>query len=291
MTPLVIYHANCRDGLTAAAIVLRAIPDAECLAMNYGEELPPLKTLKNREIYIVDFSFPAEVMQTLCAAALRVVVLDHHKTAIEKLRGFSAPNCVLVLNVAHSGAMLAWNYFNPGAVAPDMVKWVEDRDLWRFKYPETKAFNEGLFYELQTPEHFLQILEMSDVSHFDNDAYRCIETILDGGKVLLQAKDFRVQAAVKHAHRYRFNNTLEVLASNSPTDQSEIGNELAKRSDNGIGMVYYVDGSRRQVNISLRSVGDVDVAKIAQGFGGGGHKNAAGCSLPLAKFLYIGDFL
>jgi phosphoesterase RecJ-like protein len=31
--------------------------------------------------------------------------------------------------------------------------------------------------------------------------------------------------------------------------------------------------------ISLRSKGDVDVAKIAEGFGGGGHKKAAGCSI------------
>jgi len=31
--------------------------------------------------------------------------------------------------------------------------------------------------------------------------------------------------------------------------------------------------------VSLRSKGDVDVAKIAEGFGGGGHRKAAGCSL------------
>lgn len=31
--------------------------------------------------------------------------------------------------------------------------------------------------------------------------------------------------------------------------------------------------------VSLRSKGDVDVAKIAEGFGGGGHKKAAGCSI------------
>jgi phosphoesterase RecJ-like protein len=30
---------------------------------------------------------------------------------------------------------------------------------------------------------------------------------------------------------------------------------------------------------SLRSKGDVNVAKIAEQFGGGGHRNAAGCTL------------
>jgi phosphoesterase RecJ-like protein len=35
-----------------------------------------------------------------------------------------------------------------------------------------------------------------------------------------------------------------------------------------------------QVKVSLRGKGDVDVQKIAARFGGGGHRNAAGCTLP-----------
>ena len=40
----------------------------------------------------------------------------------------------------------------------------------------------------------------------------------------------------------------------------------------------------RQYRVSLRSKGDIDVGKVARSFGGGGHKNAAGCTLsgPLA---------
>ena len=40
------------------------------------------------------------------------------------------------------------------------------------------------------------------------------------------------------------------------------------------------DGKGRAWRVSFRSRGNVDVAAIAQRFGGGGHKNAAGCSLP-----------
>ena len=35
-----------------------------------------------------------------------------------------------------------------------------------------------------------------------------------------------------------------------------------------------------QVKVSLRGKGDVDVQRIAARFGGGGHVNAAGCSVP-----------
>ena len=33
-----------------------------------------------------------------------------------------------------------------------------------------------------------------------------------------------------------------------------------------------------KIKVSFRSVGDIDVGKLAEGFGGGGHKNAAGAS-------------
>ena len=38
--------------------------------------------------------------------------------------------------------------------------------------------------------------------------------------------------------------------------------------------------SQGRVKVSLRSVGDVDVAEFAKPFGGGGHTKAAGLALP-----------
>ncbi len=36
------------------------------------------------------------------------------------------------------------------------------------------------------------------------------------------------------------------------------------------------------IKVSLRSKGDTDINKVARAFGGGGHKNASGCSLSLS---------
>lgn len=43
--------------------------------------------------------------------------------------------------------------------------------------------------------------------------------------------------------------------------------------------IYLREVEPQKYRVSLRSKGDVDVAKIAEGFGGGGHKNAAGCAV------------
>lgn len=48
--------------------------------------------------------------------------------------------------------------------------------------------------------------------------------------------------------------------------------------------VAFKEVSATQVKVSFRSRGDLDVARLAEEFGGGGHRNAAGCTLhaPLA---------
>ncbi len=41
--------------------------------------------------------------------------------------------------------------------------------------------------------------------------------------------------------------------------------------------VFFREKGENQFRVSLRSKGETDVAMVAQGFGGGGHRNAAGC--------------
>lgn len=45
-----------------------------------------------------------------------------------------------------------------------------------------------------------------------------------------------------------------------------------------LAAVYMREIGPQKYRVSLRSKGDINVAKIAESFGGGGHKNAAGCS-------------
>ena len=53
------------------------------------------------------------------------------------------------------------------------------------------------------------------------------------------------------------------------------------RSIEGVRMaLLFREVSQGRVKVSLRSVGDVDVAAFAKGFGGGGHTKAAGLALP-----------
>lgn len=44
-------------------------------------------------------------------------------------------------------------------------------------------------------------------------------------------------------------------------------------------VVFFKPGDEGQVRVSLRSKGDIDVGRVARAFGGGGHRNASGCTI------------
>ena len=60
---------------------------------------------------------------------------------------------------------------------------------------------------------------------------------------------------------------------------SEIGSRLAPDCD--FAMIWYYDHCDRIIKVSLRAFHDtIDVSEIAKKFGGGGHRKAAGFTLP-----------
>src|SRR4051812_40401811 len=81
--PLVIYHAGCKDGWTAAWIAHNAFEgDCDLVSAHHGHPPPDVA---GRDVYVLDFSYKRPVMQDLLASAARVCVLDHHKTAQAEL--------------------------------------------------------------------------------------------------------------------------------------------------------------------------------------------------------------
>lgn len=300
MKPLVIYHANCADGFGAAyAAWLKLGDEAEYLPMNYGEtynfDLSGIvidhvgHEINGREVFILDFSFPREVMDDIFTHAKRVVWLDHHKTAFEMwcggyrkgdsfqaipLGGADPLKHYIILDDNFSGAYLAWEYFHPGADIPTLIQHIDDRDRWQFKMRCSKEVHTAL--SSYKPWSFAQWDELMKPMHY--------ATIITEGSAVLRAHNQHVQDALKQARECHIDYgqcTITEqhigLAANAPAFlASDLGHELANKSST-FGLVWSMvaDG---QVNCSLRSNGDYDVSAIAKAFGGGGHRNAAGFS-------------
>ncbi len=297
MKPLVIYHDNCADGFGAAfAAWLKLGDEAEYLPMQYGAQPDETVEIKDRDMYILDFSFPRQVMERLFGLAKKTVWLDHHKTAFEMWCGDEAEHFMavgleteedeqglIVLNNYKSGALLAWEYFHPDKEIPMLIRHIDDHDRWQFKLEGTKEFNKALWS--YAPWSFEQWELFSDFSG---------PMLRSEGAAILRAHNQNVQAVVNGAARNctitKYNTVGDVcfsetgLAANCPPHlASDVGHQLANKSGT-FGLLWYVNHEGKCL-CSLRSNGDYDVSAIAKAFGGGGHKNAAGFEVDIQTLL------
>ena len=129
---VVYYHANCPDGFGAAWCFWRKFKDnAEYIPVKHGD-LP--EDVTDCYVYVVDFSFPEEILLEMKERAKRVIVLDHHISAQKKLSHLSFCH----FDMSHSGAYLAWAYLFGSDEVPTLIRYIEDRDLWKWEYPDSK---------------------------------------------------------------------------------------------------------------------------------------------------------
>ena len=303
MKPLVIYHNSCADGFAAAfAAWLKIGDEAEYVPMQYGQDFfveSFLLQFNDREVYVLDFSFPRNVMDVLFQNAKRVVWLDHHKTAFE-MWGVQPGQRVwaetegrhVKLHMDKSGAMLAWEYFHPSTEVPMFIKHIDDYDRWQFKIEGTKAFQKALWS--YAPWTFAGWKNAFIGAPESSDPYEPLDTFYTEGEAILRAHEQNVQSVVKDGARKcvipamnmptRWEAALMGLAANCPPHlQSDVGHELANQSGT-FGLLWCIDKDNR-CKCSLRSNGDYDVSAIAKAFGGGGHRNAAGFMTDIQTLL------
>lgn len=266
MKPLLcIYHSDCADGFTAAWAVWRAHPDAEFYPGVHGTPPPDVT---GRDVVLVDFAYKRPEMLHMAEQAQSILVLDHHKSAQAEL--VDLPGNVLVnFDLTRSGAMLAWQWFHT-TPAPIIVQHVQDRDLWRFEYPNTKSFSAALFSMEYTFDNWNYVDALSN----SEDGYA---GFINEGRAIGRKHMKDVHELIR-VGAYRTNVAgFDVPILNCAYFHSSDAGHLM-----GIGEPFAVCYSDTELtrNFSLRSVHDgQDVSVIAAHFGGGGHKHASGFKL------------
>ena len=273
------YHAGCPDGFGAAWAVWRAWGD-DARYIAHGHESPiDLLHLEGEQVVFVDITPPNPVLRDLVEVAGELILLDHHVSARDRCaadlgleNALDASSHHVHFDLDHSGAVLAWKHFHPDDPLPDLLGYVEDQDLWSWKLPRSEEVNAAIG---SYPRKF---------EVWDELAARPIQELAREGEPILRANRMDVERALRSAHPLAMG-TRRVEAVNSQVLRSALGHELAKRAafDRPWGLVYRINGER--VDVSIYSIGDLDVSKVAAEFGGGGHRNAAGFSVSLETWL------
>lgn len=306
---VIIYHANCIDGYTAAHIAWCSLiqEDAGVVAipLSYGEVDTveglygalrrfdvDVTDLNNLNFYILDFSLPKDVMDYIFDTAWNTVWLDHHKTAFEafgmselEVWMVSEDNRYILLDNKRCGAKLTFDYFHTGQAEPDLIRLVDDYDRWVFQYPHTKAANA-----------YIRSLEFTR-DNWDMLVLMSADQMEKSGKILEAAHEKQCDDLIRagytaitlNAAEDSNNHNYAGPSINAPAQfASLIGHKLATKF-NSFAAVWSVD-HKGMVKVSLRSVKDFDCSKLAKFYGGGGHKNAAGFEIPLQQFIKLNFF-
>jgi hypothetical protein len=283
--PLILYHGrNCPDGFAAAlAAWLFYEGKAEMLGLDHGDikSITDLPALEGRAVYILDFSFDADILRGIEERAAKLVLLDHHKSAAEKLTGFACRCGVVHFDMSKSGARLAWEFFQPNRAVPDLVRFVEDRDIWVWQYPESPAFLAALDME---PMDFSRWAEIAAFSPEQTTAFMARGQAMDEKFSKLCAD------IAEGAQPISFNGQNGLMVNAPGVFHSLIGDTLAKQS--GTFALMWTAGKGGVVKVGLRSRSGFDCIPLAESMKGGGHAQACGFKMGVERLpeLLSGTF-
>ena len=292
------YHADCNDGWCAAWQIAKAYPGASLVPVKYNTGLPKEEQYVGKLVYIVDFSYPPDELQLMAKKATNVVMIDHHKTAIEKWANENTepnvyllgsgwlPNVTVYLDDTKSGAMLTWEWlrrdvecYGASDSPPDclaLVRYVQDRDLWKWELPDSKEVDAYTRSQPKTIDAWDYLCELFG-------SRKATEDLVSQGRSILRREQQIVNkakssAAMKEIAGYRVPvvNTTEMI--------SEVGHALCEGRP--FAVMYQDDVQRGKRVWSFRSDGGVDVSEIAAKWGGGGHRPAAGATTDIGVVLW-----
>lgn len=265
---VVIYHGKCPDGFGGAWAAWKKF-GARATYLPARDRSAPPPGLKNKIVYIIDYTYDEPIIKKLLKENIRVTAIDHHVSQENATKLTEK----YLYDVKHSGAVLAWQYFHPGKPAPMLLRYVEDRDLWNWKVPRAR-----------------EMLMMVDLAPYDFKAWSRLAKDIDDPRT--RATYLKKGALLDLHYRSLYEKLLpnaepvkfaghKIYALNCPYYfADDLGHELALKTKS-FSLLWNESGGR--IRCSLRSAGKIDVARIAKKFGGGGHKQSSGFSFPVGK--------
>jgi oligoribonuclease NrnB/cAMP/cGMP phosphodiesterase (DHH superfamily) len=284
--PLVLYHGrNCPDGFASAlAAWLYYEGKAEFVGLDHGDvkTVDDLPALAGRAVYVLDFSFADNILRAIEERAAKLVLLDHHLSAAEKLTGFKCRCGVVHFDMKKSGARMAWEFFHPAKPVPDLIRFVEDRDIWVWQYPQSAGFLAALDME---PFYFFRWQHIAD---FDAPQ---LAAFIQRGQAMDDKFNNLADLVAESARTITFNGVQGLMVNSPGVFHSQVGDLLCKKSGT-FALLWTVDKTG-VVKCGLRSRSGFNCIDLAASMGGGGHAQACGFKMNATRLpeLLSGTFV
>jgi oligoribonuclease NrnB/cAMP/cGMP phosphodiesterase (DHH superfamily) len=293
------YHDDL-DGKCAAAIVYKwhidnhiPVEHSDFCQIDYPATISTEDIHDGDLVFIVDFSVSPDEYKLLMEKAADVIWIDHHRSALEKYESANV-HPMGVRDTKESACLLTWKYLYETCGVPLAIKFISDMDTWTWEYGTiTELFISGLESLPTDPLSCVweELFDLGGPSYVDTaywllDKATAYRKILDRGEVV---KDYKKQWYSSYTRKRAFTSYIEghrcLCLNLGDAGIEAFGDDT---SSYPIVVAFAFDGDFCKVSLRATtpiSEGGVDVGKMAEKYGGGGHPSAAGFTIPREKFF------
>lgn len=286
---LLITHDNCMDGIGCALVMMHmhkhGLPNGfmKSLTVEFDQYNSDKEIdTSGKTVVIADFSYKRDKLLKINEEAESLIVIDHHETSEKDLAALD----FCVFDSKRSGCSLLWDIMtiNKHEEKPLIIKYIEDRDLWSWSLPNSREVSA-----------YLSALPKQEILRYDGLKYFSSEDVIahmvSTTAKLIEYQDNVINKKVNTPLNDFYNiGGYLVHCINNTILISEVGNVIVETKDTPFSAQYFI--TDKDIVFSLRSIDSkVDVEKIAKMYKGGGHRNAAGFSIPLTEFDFDRFFI
>lgn len=290
---VVIYHKGCLDGFTGFFVghmsgkysrnidIIPDVPSANSIPSG----------IDNKNIIIIDVAYKREIIEGIVNYAKSVVLIDHHLTTLDEVKNIKSKKFTFVYDELKSGATLTWKYFYGRQTIPLFLKYIEDQDIGKWEYENTKPFIFALktYYNINNSKEninkWFKLLDKDKVSKLIKkgkhmQAYN--NYIVDINLPKHTVEKFPSQKVFNLDTNHKVfakigQYKVGVYCGHNCPSVTEIGTSALERYNFDFCIMWVFNLDSKKYVLSMRSK-IVDVSEICKLFGGGGHKLAAACS-------------
>jgi uncharacterized protein len=268
-TKLCIYHSNCLDGFGAAWAVRHSLGDDIEFHKGVHQQAPP--DVSGLDVFLVDFSYKKDVLENMLQTAASITILDHHISAEKDLSDLLTNGKINGLfDMNKSGAMLAWQWFNPDKKSPKLIEHIQDRDLWLFRLEGTREIQAALSsypYDFNLWDKFM--------ANKNNE----LELLKQDGEAIERKLQKDIKQLIASGVRRMNIGGYNVPVLNAPAAYvSDAGNIMSVNEP--FAACYWDHSAGRSFSLRSGEKG-VDVSEVAKKYGGGGHVKASGFTIDI----------
>lgn len=285
----IFYHVDL-DGRACGAILKRRFPKAEPFIYNYWYDEKYLldKIDKNERVVFADIVPRISLLKKVYEKTSDVTLIDHHETSYDEVLHAGLEYEGTLVRDGIGACALVWKYCYPDHRMPMSIGWIADYDHW-IRYDKNKEFTHGLgtfntypnspVWDRVLRDHDLALLMMI------RKGQNILDYLIPWHKKILNsyaAEGQLVDDLVEGA-------SYSCLFLNQGGIDSSVFDQCRRPYDVYARGVLDKFGKEWLVSITTDR-DDIQLNKIAERLGGGGHRKSAGFKVSsLEDFFQRGD--